>query len=90
LRVRVETKVDETLLEPRVALSTVRLRQQSNGISELLPRDKVLSRIQSLRSVAERIAITGGAVRRFPRPSPQAESNHGSPLRPNRSSRRGL
>jgi hypothetical protein len=83
LRVRVETKVDETLLEPRVALSTVRRRQQSNGISELLLRDELLSRCQSLLGVTERIAIRGRAVLRFLRPSPQAESNHGSPLRPN-------
>jgi hypothetical protein len=51
LRVRIETKVDETLLEPRVAPPTVRFGQQPNGLSQFLLRDEVLSRIQSLLGV---------------------------------------
>jgi hypothetical protein len=51
LRVRIETKVDETLLEPRVAPPTVRFGQQPDGIGRFALRDEVLSRIQSLLGV---------------------------------------
>ena len=51
LLVRIETKVDETLLKPRVAPPTVRFGQQPNGISQFLLRDEGLSRIQSVLGV---------------------------------------